>query len=200
MPDSPVNKLTWPLLAARYRMLGRLDRGHHVRNACKDCISHSDGCCVYPFYDGWKILLLPHEIARISKHTGKRPADFADDSPLVNAQLEYYRENRDADPHWSSLFDLWQKPTGLKGKCPFLVPQGCTLPYDKKPFLCQVYPLTFNMTDNSIYRDEDPDCLLIQATSSAGKVLDRFKDSDTGLSSRFEEYRRDFYDLLKSLQ
>ena len=195
-----LKKFTWPLLLARYRLLGRLDHGRHIRNACRDCISNSDGCCVYPFYDGWKIVLLPHEVQRISEFTGRAPETFADDSPLVNGQLEYYRENRKADPEWSQLFDRWKKPTGLKGKCPFLVPQGCTLPYNKKPFLCQAYPLTFNITANTIYREDDPDCLLIQAASCADHVLNRFKDSREELSSRFEEYRRDFYNLLESLQ
>ncbi|OGO15240.1 MAG: hypothetical protein A2Z02_04230 [Chloroflexi bacterium RBG_16_48_7] len=200
MTDTLSKKLTWHLLLGRYRLLGRLDQGRHIKNACRDCITNSDGCCVYPFYGDWKIVLLPHEVSRISEFTGRVPATFADDSPLVGSQLEYYRENRAADPQWSRLFELWGKPTGLKGKCPFLVPQGCTLPYEKKPFLCQAYPLTFNITENTIFREDDPDCLLIQAVASAGKVLDRFKDSKENLSSRFEEYRKDFFRLLGSLQ
>lgn len=200
MPDTFARKLKWPFLLGRYRMVGRLFRESHILSACRDCIKHSDGCCVYPFFDGWKIVLLPHEVRRISEYTGRPAQSFTDDSPLVLSQLEYYQENRNTDPQWSKLFDLWEKPTGLKGKCPFLVPQGCTLPYNKKPFLCQAYPLSFNITENTIFRDEDPDCLLIQAASSAGIVLDRFRDSHEDLSSRFEEYRSDFFDLLGSLQ
>ncbi len=144
--------------------------------------------------------MLPHEIKRISEFTGRDPGSFVDETPLVESQLEYYRDDSGEDPVWSRLFQLWDSPTGLKGSCPFLTPQGCTLPYNTKPFLCQVYPLTFNISRAALNRVPDPDCLLIHASSCAGDVLRRFKDSHEDLSSRFEEYRRDFYDLLGSLK
>jgi hypothetical protein len=199
MADKIVKKIKWSFLSTRYSLLNGFNRQKYLNTACRDCIKHGDGCCVYPFFYGWKIILLPHEIKRIAAFTGRDPGSFVDDTPLVESQREYYCDDS-GDPDWSRLFHLWDRPTGLKGACPFLTPQGCTLPYNTKPLLCQVYPLTFNISDAAIFRIPDPDCLLIQASSCAGDVLHYFKDNHEGLSSRFEEYRRDFYNLLGSLQ
>jgi Fe-S-cluster containining protein len=196
---SLIKKIKWPFLLGRYSLFHRFDRNGFIKSACKDCIRHGDGCCVYPFYFGWKIVLLPHEIKRISEYTGKAPDSFVDHSPLVPSQLEYYREDGN-DPAWSRLFNLWERPTGLKNSCPFLTPAGCTLPYNTKPFLCQVYPLTFNISRAAVYQIEDPDCLLIQASSCADDVLKYFKDNDVSLGQRFEEYRADLENLSALLE
>jgi len=189
-----------PLIKIQYRLFKKWHKNKFLKSACRNCVSYNDGCCVYPFFWEWKIIVLPKEIERISQFSGKQPSEFIDDSPLVDSQLEYYTEQNGEDPLWGRLFEIWNKPTGLKGSCPFLKPEGCTLPYEVKPMLCQMYPLNFNITENKVFLSEEPDCLLYHVVSGKDEVLEHFKDNSEILQSRFNKFCNELKDLLYSLE
>ena len=163
---------------------------------CRVCIIFSGGCCVFPFMDGWKIILLPGEIQRIAEFTGEDPSYFVDNSPLTQNQLEFYTGNTVEDPLWAQLFSAWTKPAGLKGKCNFLKREGCSLPYHIKPLLCQIYPLDFNITKGTLLLKGDMDCLLLKSVRSADEVPNRFDDDMNSLQLRFKAFRNEFLSLL----
>ena len=163
---------------------------------CRVCIILSGGCCVFPFLEGWKIILLPGEIQRIAEFTGEDPSHFIDNSPLTQNQLEFYTENAVEDPLWARLFSIWTKPAGLKGRCHFLKREGCSLPYHVKPFLCQTYPLDFNITKGTLLLNGGMNCLLLRSVRSVDEVPNRFDDDMNSLQLRFEAFRNEFFSLL----
>ena len=163
---------------------------------CRVCIIFRGGCCVFPFLEGWKIILLPGEIQRISEFAGEDSSYFIDNSPLTQNQLEFYTKNTVEDPLWAQLFSIWTKPTGLKGSCHFLNKEGCSLPYHIKPFLCQIYPLDFNITKGTLLLNGNMDCLLLQSVCSADEVPNRFDDEMNSLQLRFKAFRNEFFSLL----
>lgn len=166
---------------------------------CHLCIA-DDGCCVFPFYDGWKIVLLPSEVQRIAEYTGKDPSEFIDLTPLPLSQQEEYNQYNANDLLWSRLFSLWAEPSGLINNCPFVKKEGCSLPYNIKPFLCQAYPLDFNITDSKIMIPAETDCELLKSMGSLDSVLTYFHDDWDSLNSRFEAFRQDFIALLNNLE
>jgi Fe-S-cluster containining protein len=158
--------------------------------SCHDCIVTSGGCCNTAFTDRWKIILLPNEVKRISKLTGKDPSEFVDTSPLAPSQLRWYVcQYAVEDPLWVQLVSLWGHPVGLKNSCPFLTCEGCSLPYQDKPFLCQVYPLDFNITRGDIFLPKDTSCPVGQSASAEEKVPAYFGDDWEGLQRRFRLFR-----------
>lgn len=170
---------------------------------CTKCIAATQGCCVTPFEDGWKIVLLPDEVASIAALTGRAPATFIDETPLVADQREYYLEDETNDPVWASLFARWPKPTGFKGACPFLSRAGCTLPYDQKPFLCQAYPIEFNLTRRTLALSvlgEDDRCDVIAAARSPRDVTDCFGDNLESLQQRLGLFHQRALKLLDKLE
>jgi hypothetical protein len=169
-------------------------------SACHVCIASDSGCCVFPLYDGWKITLLPTEVQLISEYTGKDPSEFIDTTPLPLSQLEDYNQGIAKDPPWSRLFSLWAQPSGFKNNCPFVRTEGCMLPYQVKPFLCQVYPLDFSITDGNIFLPEETDCPLLKSGGSINSVLACFDDDWESLQCRFETFRHDFLSLLNMLE
>ena len=173
-----------------------LSRRRLTSTICRVCIIFSGGCCVFPFLDGWKIILLPGEIQRIAEFTGEDPSYFIDNSPLNQSQLEFYTEDTVEDPLWAQLFSTWARPTGLKGRCPFLKREGCSLPYHIKPLLCQIYPLDFNITKGTLLLKADMDCLLLKSVGSVDEVSNRFDDDMSSLQLRFKAFRNEFFSLL----
>lgn len=165
---------------------------------CRDCISTGGGCCVGVFEDGWKLVLLPSEVKKISAITGKAPSEFADMSPLSARQLDWYTNGfAGEDPLWARLFQLWKRPSAIRSKCPFLTPSGCSLPYDSKPFLCRIYPLGFNITTNKFYYPPETDCIVERDLHSASEVLDHFHDDESHLGKSFQTFRRQCLELLE---
>jgi hypothetical protein len=167
---------------------------------CTRCIATTRGCCVTPFEDGWKIVLLPDEVESIAALTARAPATFIDRTPLVPDQREYYLEGETSDPLWASLFARWPRPTGFKGACPFLSCTGCTLPYDQKPFLCQVYPIEFNLTRGTLFLPaQEEECDVTTAARSPRDVTDCFGDNLESLQRRLDLFRQRALKLLKKL-
>jgi hypothetical protein len=186
-----------PLMDRFYRWKWR-SSGPNL-SACRVCITFDDGCCVFPLWDEWKIVLLPAEIRRISEFTGKAASEFIDITPLTLPQLEDYIDPGKEDPLWARLFSLWTQPSGFKDKCPFVMAEGCSLPYHVKPFLCQAYPLDFNITAGTISVPEETDCHVLQSSGSLHEALACFGDDLYSLQRRFEEFRQDFILLLNTL-
>ena len=151
---------------------------------------------MFPFIDGWKIILLPGEVQRISEFAGKDPSSFVDNTPLTQNQLEFYTKDSVEDPLWAQLFSTWTKATGLKGSCNFLKKEGCSLPYHIKPILCQIYPLDFNITKGTLLLNGGMDCLLLQSVCSVDEVPNRFNDDMNSLQLRFNAFRDEFLSLL----
>ncbi len=164
---------------------------------CCDCIADDGGCCHIVFKKGWKILLFPGEIERISGITGKVPSEFVDTGPICSSQMEWYvdRFSRE-DPLWVHLVSEWEQPSGLVGRCPFLQQQGCALPYEGKPFICQIYPLDFNLTHGYSYLPKDTDCPAAIETRSVEGVLEYFNDDHEALERRHQAFRQDCLTLL----
>ena len=179
-----------------FRLCNKWSRRRLTPYICRVCRIFSRGCCVFPFLDGWKIILLPGEIQRISEFAGEDPPHFIDNTPLTQNQLEFYTKNTVEDPLWAQLFSTWTKPTGLKGRCSFLKREGCSLPYHIKPFLCQIYPLDFNITEGTLLLKGDMDCLLLQSVGSMDEVPNRFDDDMNSLQLRFKAFRDEFLSLL----
>ncbi len=168
---------------------------------CSDCISENGGCCHVVLENGWKILLFPDEIKRISEISGKSPAEFVDTSPVCSSQMEWY-ESRFAqeDPLWFRLVSEWKEPTGISGKCPFLSQEGCALPYDKKPFICQIYPLDFNLTSGKLYMPDDSNCPVMDDYHSMQGVLAYFNDDSEAIGRRHETFRQECLALLAGME
>ena len=74
-----------------------------------------------------------------------------------------------------------------------------SLPYHVKPFLCQAYPLDFNIAAGTIFVPEETDCPMLQSSRSLHEVLACFGDDWDNLQSRFEAFRQDFISLLNTL-
>lgn len=166
---------------------------------CKPCIEEKDDCCDSIFADSWKIILLPWEINEISLFIGKKPSQFTDTSPLVEGELEYYLSQNAEDPMWASLFSAWKEPAGFKHSCPFLSKKGCRLPYTKKPFLCRIFPLEFNLTQNRIFLPDDYNlCNVAEDKGSIEKILEHFGDDMNGLRQRLNMFRENALELLGS--
>ena len=192
--------LIWPLLVKYYRWRREKDGGRLAKNACRTCIPVTGGCCVFALYDGWKIFVLPAEAQRIAGYTGRDISEFLDTSPLVESQRAYLYENAGEDPLWSRLFSLWPNPGGFKGKCPFVQKDGCPLPYRIKPFICQMFPLDFNITANAINFRDDLECLVPLVADSKAKITACFGDHSDHLDERFQSFRSDFLVLLETLE
>lgn len=167
---------------------------------CHVCIASDGGCCVFPLSYGWKIILLPTEVPLLLEYTSKAPSEFIDTTPLPLAQQEDYNQIDAKDPLWSRLFSLWTQPSGFKNNCPFVHTEGCSLPYQVKPFLCRVYPLDFNITDGTIFLPVETDCLLLKSVGSINSVLACFDDDWESLQCRFDTFRSDFLSLLHVLE
>ncbi len=169
---------------------------------CRTCIPKTDGCCKFPFHDGFKLILLPSEVARAAARLGKAPEEFIDTSPLSPYEREWFVTGPDRqDKLWARLFELWQQPTGVTGSvCPFVTDSGCALPYTEKPFICQAYPLDFNITTGALYQPTDTDCMLCEQAKSVDEILTVFNDNWESLQQRFKAYRRECLALLNSLE
>lgn len=155
-----------------------------------------------PFEEDWKIVVLPAEAQAIAELVGREPASFIDETPLVPDQHEHYLDNEPTDPLWSTLFARWPRPTGFKGKCPFLGANGCSLPYTHKPFLCQAYPLEFNLTESSLSLppdEERAECDITVTARSPGDVTACFGDDLEALRQRLGVFRQRALDLLEEL-
>jgi hypothetical protein len=192
--------LIWPLLAKYYRWRREKDADRLLKNACGVCISVTGGCCQFALYDGWKIFVFPAEAERIAGFTGRKTDEFVDTSPLVESQRAYFAENSHEDPLWARLFSIWDRPGGFKGKCPFLQKDGCPLPYRIKPFICQMFPLDFNITANSIDFRDDLECLIPLIADSKERITGCFGDHCERLDERFATFRNEFIQLLDSLE
>lgn len=192
--------LIWPVLEKYFRWRGEVDGEKLAKQACRICIPLLGGCCVFPMYDGWKILVFPEEAKRIAEYTGKEISEFIDTSPLEQSQREYLITGCPDDPLWSRLFALWPKPSGLKDKCPFVSKNGCLLPYHVKPFICQTFPLDFNITYNTINFRDDMGCIMTHLTGSKDKIAACFGDHYEQLEERFQVFRGEFIKLLEMLE
>lgn len=169
----------------------------NIMNYCSPCIKEKDDCCDSIFADNWKIILLPWEIKEISAYIGKKPSEFIDASPLIEDQLDYYTSQHVEDPLWARLFSVWKHPAGFKHSCPFLSKTGCLLPYTKKPFLCRIFPLEFNLTQNRIFLPEDNNlCNIAEDMGSINKILAYFGDNMDSLKQRFSMFRENALALL----
>ena len=168
---------------------------------CQDCVASDLGCCVRVFDEGWKLVLLPSEVGRIWTTTGVAPSEFVDTSPLTSAQLEWYCSTHTAgDFLWSRLFSLWTRPSGIRNACPFVRPDGCSLPYESKPFLCRIYPLSFSITENRIYFPEESDCPIGRGMKSEDGILYYFHDDMERLKRAFAAFREEFVRLVSVLE
>ena len=170
---------------------------------CYECVAIGKCCCTSCFADGWKIIILPGELKRISELTAKVSSEFIDTSPLSPSQLKWYVSKGSLeDPLWARLFSIWNNPTGLKDSCPFLQSEGCSLPYEDKPFLCRIFPLSFNISEEMIFLPKETErtyCLLAQNAVSIEKVLSYFEDDWERLQKRFKVFRYDFLCLLEEI-
>ncbi|MCX8125617.1 MAG: hypothetical protein N3E40_00535, partial [Dehalococcoidia bacterium] len=77
---------------------------------------------------------------------------------------------------------------------------GCSLPYDKKPFLCRIYPLDFNITRGTIYLLGDTNCPVGASALNVDEVLLYFNDSLTDLKRHFQEFRKEWLALLGMME
>lgn len=200
MPQNTPGWLIWPMLVKYYRWRREKDGERLTKNACRLCISVTGGCCVFALYDGWKIFVFPAEAQRIAEYTGKELSEFLDTSPLSESQRAYFNENGEDDPLWERLFSLWTQPGGFKGKCPFVQKDGCPLPYHIKPFICQMFPLDFNITSNTINFRNDLECLIPHVADSKDKIIACFGDHCDHLDERFQAFRNDFIALLNTIE
>lgn len=192
--------LIWPVLEKYFRWWGELNGEKLAKKACKICIPLLGGCCVFPMYDGWKILVFPGEARRIAEYTGMDIPEFLDISPLKESQKEYLTSGCADDPLWSRLISLWPEPGGLKGRCPFISKTGCLLPYHIKPFICQIFPLDFNITENTINFRYDMECILTHLIGTKDKITACFGDRYDHLEERFQTFRGEFIRLLETLE
>ena len=171
------------------------------RAYCKECIASSGGCCISVFDDGWKIVLLPSEIKRISLVTRKEPTEFVDVSPLAPVQRDWYASRYAIeDPLWTRLFSLWSRPCGIKSFCPFLSEEGCHLSYEAKPFLCRIYPLGFNITTGHICHAQETDCPAGKAGKTIEEVIAYFDDNKASLERGFQGFRQEVLYWLNVLE
>jgi len=200
MPEHSPGWLIWPLLVKFYRWRREKNGKKLTRNACRVCIPVTGGCCVFALYDGWKIFVFPAEAQTISEYTGRKISEFLDTSPLVESQRAYLAESSEEDPLWSRLFSIWLEPGGFKGKCPFVQKEGCPLPYHIKPFICQMFPLDFNITRNTIEFRDDLECLVPQVADSKERITACFGDHCYSLDERFHAFRNDFIALLDTME
>jgi len=139
-------------------------------------------------------------IAALSR---RAPNTFIDETPLTPEQREHYLEGEKDDPLWASIFARWPAPTGFKGACPFLSRAGCSLPYDQKPFLCQVYPIEFNLTKGTLFipgENDDGSCDVTMAARSPRDVTDSFGDNLESLQRRLDLFRNRALKLLERLE
>ena len=167
---------------------------------CKQCIASSGGCCVSVFDAGWKIVLLPSEIKRISLVTSKNPTEFVDVSPLASVQRDWYASRyATEDPLWARLFSLWSRPCGIRSFCPFLTEKGCCLSYEAKPFLCRIYPLRFNITTGHIYHSQETDCPAGKTGKTIEEVIAYFDDNKASLERGFQAFRQEVLHWLSVL-
>ena len=173
-------------------------------STCKDCIEADQGCCSTFFIDGWKIILLPEEARRISKFTGKALSEFINIDSLVPSQLEYYTtRGARQDPLWAQLISMWTHPIGIKNYCPFLNNShkaGCSLSYRVKPFLCQIYPIYFSITNGSFYMPKNPGCPVAQNARTIDEILVVFNDDLASLQQAFNIFRLGCMHMLKKFQ
>lgn len=168
--------------------------------ACKLCIPLTGGCCNFALDHGWKIFVFPWEARRIAEYTGKDIAEFIDIGPLASEQLDYIRSDVVKDPLWARLFSLWSNPPGFRLKCPFVSKDGCQLPYHIKPFICQIFPLDFNITHNKIVLRLDMGCFLPLVTRSTDEIALCFDDRRDNLNERFQSFRKELLQLLHSVE
>ncbi len=167
---------------------------------CTDCVSDYGGCCKFVLSGGWKIILLPSEVRKMVAAAGGAGPWF-DNSPLAEYQRQYYVSHfASTDPLWVRLIELWPAPTGIKSYCPFIASRGCTLPYREKPFLCQAFPLDFNVTTNSIFLPRETCCSMAERAESAEEILSYFGDEMEDLKRRFGAFRQEFQDSLAVLE
>jgi len=192
--------LIWPLLA-RYFHHHALKDGEKLRTiSCKLCIPLTGGCCNFALDNGWKIFVFPWEVKRIVEYTGKAASEFIDTGPLASGQMDYISSDADKDPLWVRLFSLWGNPSGFRERCPFVSRGGCRLPYQIKPFICQVFPLDFNITYNRIDFRWDMECLLSLVSGSEKEITCHFDDCSDHLNERFKVFRAEFLKLLDSVE
>jgi len=168
-------------------------------SGCRECITQSGGCCEFIFGDGWKIPVFPEELKRISRFTGQDIASMMNTDPLSRSQRQWYARQK-TDPLWNKLFLVWSHPTGFTKTCPFLRPDGCALPYQEKPFVCQAFPLDFNITEGKVFLGKDLDCPLGDNARSPEEIVTCFDDDWDSFMSRFNEFRQNFLTLLGELQ
>ncbi len=168
---------------------------------CRHCIKEYGGCCKFVFHDDFKLILLPSEVRRIASLSGKEAEEFIDAAPLSPYQREWFVTGPDRhDKLWSRLFHLWGQPTGFKGPCPFLTERGCPFQYRDKPFICQAYPLDFNITSDQLFRPTDSDCMVCERAKSDAELVSYFNDDWEGLRKRFRSFRRECIEMLNKFE
>lgn len=107
---------------------------------CARCASLQKTCCQRA-----QILVTAGDRARIARHTGLDPDDFAYRRPPDDP--DYAQPDPD-DPDWHRLVFA---PDGTRpvlrrrpdGDCTFLGPQGCSLPTEVRPLVCRLYPYDY---------------------------------------------------------
>jgi Fe-S-cluster containining protein len=170
-----------------------------MMSTCHECVTLTDGCCVFSLVSGWKVILLPSEITRIAAVAQKTPLEFVDTSPLIPSQLQTYISDGE-DSIWAQFFSLWRNPSGVRYPCPFLKRSGCSLPYESKPFICRVYPLVFNITTGSLYCPGEMPCLVGRTRPTLEEIVNYFGDNIHSLNDGFMVFRKEFLSSLNQLE
>lgn len=119
-----------------------------VTQPCMNCARAGTSCC-----KGYQILLTAGDLERISGVLGDR-AFFTFEPPVPEDIAPDY------DPTWLPMIMGTAghvrvlKRTPEKNCC-LLTPDGCCLPFDKRPLICRLYPYTY--TEQGIL-GVDPAC------------------------------------------
>ena len=103
---------------------------------CMNCARTGTSCC-----KNYQISLTTGDIQRISEFLGHQNFFTLETPVLEDIEPDY-------DPLWLSMI---LRPEGLvrvlirtpERNCAMLTETGCTLPYDRRPLICRLYPYKY---------------------------------------------------------
>jgi len=135
--------------------------GVFVALSCMNCARIGTSCCTH-----YQIILTTGDIQRISDFLGHQNFFILEPPVLEDIEPDY-------DPFWMPMV---LKPEGVvcvlkrtrEKSCVLLTETGCSLPYDRRPLICRLYP--YKYTEEGIL-GIDTDCP-ISGEKEWGCVLD----------------------------
>ena len=142
-------------------------------SVCARCVARGGGCCTSePGIFGPP--LTPGDEQRIAEATGRLRAQFVHVRDVDPEELAAWEEDV---PSLKGLAKNGQVRSLARpeGRCLLLGPQGCTLPPDAKPLLCQLFP--FNVVGQSLRVQPAGDCLAVEEAHDIASLARRLRTS-----------------------